>query len=921
MSQGLDPSQLPPGESSEKDATQRFRRSGSRRLPSSAGGRRGAPQLPGPGDAVFGFRLRHELGRGAFARVFLADQADLAGRPVVLKVSAIDGDEPQTLAQLQHTHIVPIYSVHEDAALGLRAVCMPFFGGASLSQVLERLWAETPRPARGEQLVRALEAVSARAATDAAEGPTAFLAGESYVRVAAWVVARLAEALYHAHQRGVIHRDVKPSNVLLGADGQPMLLDFNVASSTRAGARKVSLGGTVAYMSPEHLEALTARDSRPAAAPDHRSDIYSLGMVLYEMLAGTRPFDQTGSYSPAPTQLLAMARERARLVPSLRRKRPDVPWGLESIARKALAPDPERRYQHADQMAEDLRRFLRDLPLKYAPELSWRERGGKWLRRHPRLASSGSVASAAALLLAAGGLALAGAHRHLTQARQELAVRQAQERWQAHQAATVRALCLVNTTTDVADHLRQGAAVCEEALRLYGALDRDDWQNHPDGRHLDAGQRQALAEDTRELLLLLAWARARTQPGDEGVLRGALALLDRAEAIEGLPPSRALWEDRADYLDRLGDGAAAAAARARAGELPPASARDHYLLATAYARRGHYALAVAELDRAIDLNPRHYWSWLQRGICRQEQGRYSLAEGDFGACIGLWPDFAWGPFNRGYVRQKGGNLPEAIDDYTAALKRDPDFVLAYLNRGMVRLELKQYAEALADLRRAADLGRDDAALHAGLGVALEGLGRAAEADAAFETAFVLAASAEPEVRIRTGWVYGFAVSARQPDRAREAFAEVLRQQPGHPQALYGQAMLLAEEGRLAEAVSSFSRALDASPGFTEARRYRAVLLARSGQLAAASQDVNTCLERDPDGGATFYAAACVAALAAEKYADPAAAQQAAAQALAFLEKALAHGHGRDKAANDPDLKGLRSLPRFAQLLRDQPGRK
>src|SRR5438552_3550693 len=89
--------------------------------------------------AVWKTRLRlcRELGRGSYARVFLAEQQKLASRPVVVKVSAIDGDEPQTLAQLQHTHIVPIYSVHEDGPAGLRLVCMPYFGGASLSRVLE----------------------------------------------------------------------------------------------------------------------------------------------------------------------------------------------------------------------------------------------------------------------------------------------------------------------------------------------------------------------------------------------------------------------------------------------------------------------------------------------------------------------------------------------------------------------------------------------------------------------------------------------------------------------------------------------------------------------------------------------------------------------------------------------------------------
>src|SRR5262249_22060310 len=106
--------------------------------------------LPEAGDEVFGFHLRHELGRGSYARVFLAQQKQLAARPVVAKVSAIEGNEPQTLAQLQHTHIVPIYSVHEEPRAGLRLVCMPYFGGATLSQVLQKLEANTHLPTQGK---------------------------------------------------------------------------------------------------------------------------------------------------------------------------------------------------------------------------------------------------------------------------------------------------------------------------------------------------------------------------------------------------------------------------------------------------------------------------------------------------------------------------------------------------------------------------------------------------------------------------------------------------------------------------------------------------------------------------------------------------------------------------------------------------
>src|SRR5439155_12869600 len=125
--------------------------------------------LPSVGDELFGFRLCRELGTGAFARVFLAEQVDLAGRLVVLKTSDTNGDEPQTLAQLQHTHIVPIHSVHESAQAGIRAVCMPYFGGASLSRILQRLWADSNSPASGHNFVQALAEVVSESAERTAQ--------------------------------------------------------------------------------------------------------------------------------------------------------------------------------------------------------------------------------------------------------------------------------------------------------------------------------------------------------------------------------------------------------------------------------------------------------------------------------------------------------------------------------------------------------------------------------------------------------------------------------------------------------------------------------------------------------------------------------------------------------------------------------
>src|SRR5262249_6866051 len=168
---------------------------------------------------------------------------------------------------------------------------------------------------------------------------------------------------------------------------------------------------------------------------------------------------------------------------------------------------------------------------------------------------------------------------------------------------------------------------------LYGILDGDDWQADPDWQRLTEPDRRRLLEDTRELLLMLAWTRARSGPDPVQSAREALSLLSRAESINELPPSPALWLDRAAYLEQLGDLPGARAAQDTAHRTPPASARDNYLLATAHSRARKYNEAIAELDEAIRLNPKHYWSRFQRGICHLELGKLTAAASDFGACI------------------------------------------------------------------------------------------------------------------------------------------------------------------------------------------------------------------------------------------------------------------------------------------------
>jgi hypothetical protein len=271
---------------------------------------------PEVGDMFCGFRLLSELGRGAFGRVFLARQGDLADRLVALKVVCDIRGEPQNLARLQHTNIVPVYSVH--SAAPFQAICMPFFGGATLDRII-------------------------KPPDDSSDVPTPeSWAGADPVELALRLAERLSDGLAHAHERGVLHRDLKPANVLITSDGDPMLLDFNLAADASSiGAEALHVGGTLAYMAPELLDALW---QGAKAQIDPRSDIYALGLVIWELLAGRHPFARrSGSVRE---MLPAMVIERGQL-PDIRSVNSNVSPAFAAIIGRCLERDPLKRYPSA----------------------------------------------------------------------------------------------------------------------------------------------------------------------------------------------------------------------------------------------------------------------------------------------------------------------------------------------------------------------------------------------------------------------------------------------------------------------------------------------------------------------------------------------------------------------------------------------
>ncbi|MFZ2173235.1 MAG: serine/threonine-protein kinase [Rhodococcus sp. (in: high G+C Gram-positive bacteria)] len=337
------------------------------------------------GQQVDDFDLLMGLGNGAFGRVFLARQRSMQ-RLVAVKISHDHGNEPQTLAQLDHDYIVRVFDQRVVPDLGLRLLYMQYLPGGTLLRVLRRVRI-TPENERTGRLL--LDVVDEEMREKGEIRPTdssvrAEIASLTWPETIAWLGRRLAEALDYAGRRGVLHRDIKPANILLTAEGVPKLADFNISfSDTVHGASPLAyFGGSLAYMSPEQLEACHREMPGTAADLDTRSDIYALGVMLWELMCGQRPFPDEHASSESLVALESMLERRSSdIAPEFLDQLPyDCPASLRRVLLTCLSPKPEDRWQSGSALAQqfDLCLNPRARDLVDPPPHSWRRRLRRW---------------------------------------------------------------------------------------------------------------------------------------------------------------------------------------------------------------------------------------------------------------------------------------------------------------------------------------------------------------------------------------------------------------------------------------------------------------------------------------------------------------------------------------------------------------
>ncbi len=655
--------------------------------------------------------------------------------------------------------------------------------------------------------------------------------------------------------------------------------------------------GTPAYMSPEQARG----DSHHV---DGRADIYSLGVILFEMLTGELPYQvHRGSFEQVVERMME---DRQSPAPSVRDLNGAISTDLATIVSRCLARKPQHRYQSAHELQTDLQRHFDQLPLQYAPNVSVHERASKWCRRHPLLSSTASIATIASVLIVA--LFAAWWARGNAIANSE-ATRQAAQ-FQEGVASARAALNMpgVDETT-----LRDAVLSAEKTASEYGLVEGFSLDQQARFKRLERADQEQLRQGSIELLYLLSsgksllGVRGESSDEQERLYEEALELNSLAMRLsEPAHAPQALRLQRSRLLNAVGNEKDAQYAGRRAETRTIDYEFDRYLMATEFNQSHDYEAAIELLEAALRDKPQDYTLWMGLGSAHYATRKFSIAEGCFTTCLALQPRHTLAHFMRGLSRFNQQAFTKAKDDFDAVLRVHPNHPAALVNRALSFAELGDRDSAIADLTTAIDANVMETRVY----FIRARLRRQTGDDEGAASDHAEGLRRTP--RDEASWIArGIAKLKDDPEGALGDFEQAARLNPRSTHAMQNIAHVLSESlQRNEDALVPMSQLVEASPEDQLTRINRGVLLARLGRKEEAIADAEFAVEGDPPAAVTYRVACLYALLANQDGGESCKDLALSSLRLAFQDQPT----WVTTAVRDSDLQSLREDAEYRRLV-------
>jgi serine/threonine protein kinase/tetratricopeptide (TPR) repeat protein len=880
-----------------------------RREPGSAVGHRVTiARFPDVGEQFHDFELVGLLGQGAFGRVYLARQSDLANRFVALKVTEVNDGEPHALARLQHTNIVPIHSLRRDGQL--QSLCMPFLGLVTLRDLVH-LADNSDVKSLGKSLISTV--AGKRASTVALNKTPRIEASEldsillmespskpsiidrmNYQDMILWMMGRVADGLAYSHSRGIVHGDMKPGNILITDDGQPLILDFHLATQRKFSEHNSLVGGTLPYMSARQLGALVGNEQ-----VDESCDLFSVGVILFEAVTGSFPYP---ARSHDDSGIHQMIRDRQDSPPPVRKLNPTVSAGTASIIEHCISPSGG--YESAEQLRSDIDRHLANLPLKHAPNRSASERLSKWTKRHPRVTSMSAMVMIG-LLLAALAAILIGAKLNRA-ARIEASQRSHEFIDQINLASqplmlgTHQSIDLHQQNLELSALLASRTGDANEFASSLSELTATD-RKQQELAVIDASYWLARSMFTEAL-------KCDSDSQRQEILAKANNQLESAMRAANSSP-KALVQLQVDMLEARGELEKAKQLRLRLDQLSTdktAGLSDQLLQAAEYRRTNQESKALELLQRLAIEHVNAFPVWLMMGHSYLNLNQLSNAEASYTVCIGLDNRSQWGFFSRGIARLENRDFEGAKSDFDRAIERDDSVSASYLNRALAFQGMHQLTEAVEDLTMAINKGCLETRARYIRHQLFKQLGQPELAQADLEKFLELVPNDEKSWLSR-----GMAqIQIGKPERALADFQSALKINPRSTNAFQNIATVQAQFlGQTQAAIDALTAVIDEAPGNDVAIATRGVLHARIANREQALADAQRALKESRSADTMYRVAGIFALLSKSNERD-------ATTAVDLLEKA-AFANGQlvlSRIKEDPDLDEIRDNDNFKRMI-------